>query len=452
MAESSIEQRCAPPMGFALDDRLRRVSECQRFRRTGRVCRVIGLTIESQGPHAAVGDLCHIVMPDGACRPVEVVGFTQSHLLLMPLGELDGICPGLTVTAEGQCISVPVGTGLLGRVVDGLCRPIDGRGPVACQVMQPLLHAPPDPLTRPRVKEVLPLGVRAVDGLLTCGRGQRVGVFGGSGAGKSTLLGMIARYACSDVNVIALVGERGREVREFIERDLGPEGMRRSVVVVVTSDQAPLLRVKGAQTAGAIAEFFRDRGAHVLMMLDSVTRVCVAQREIGLAVGEPPTTRGYTPSVFSKLPKLLERAGTATSGSITGLYAVLVEGDDMTEPVADAVRAILDGHVVLSRELAGANHFPAIDVLNSQSRVFSEVATPEHQRSAAALRRLMAAYQRVRDLIDVGAYVAGSNPEADRAIAAWGRVQQFLQQAVGERVTFEEVLKGLAECAGTRKE
>lgn len=428
-----------------LDSKIRQVNESGRFLRTGTVSRVIGLTVESQGPFAAVGELCHIIMPDGSRRPVEVVGFNRTNLFLMPLGELDGIRPGLTITAEGRSMNISVGRSLLGRVVNGLCEPIDGKGPLVSEAIQPLMASPPDPLTRPRVKEPLPLGVRAIDGPLTCGRGQRVGIFGGSGVGKSTLLGMFARYARSDVNVIALIGERGREVREFIERDLGTEGMRRSVVIVVTSDQAPLLRIKGALTACAVSEFFRDRGANVLLMLDSVTRVCLAQREIGLAIGEPPTTRGYTPSVFSMLPKMLERSGTSVKGSITGLYAVLVEGDDMNEPVADATRSILDGHIVLSRELAGANHFPAIDVLNSQSRVFNEVTSAEHQKSAVFLRNTMATYHRARDLIDVGAYVSGTNPDVDRAVSLWDKIQGFLKQAPDEPVKYEDVVKNLQQ-------
>jgi flagellum-specific ATP synthase len=435
------------PLSFDLEGKLRRVRESGRFVRTGTVARVVGLTIESEGPFAAVGELCHIQMPDGSQRPVEVVGFNQSSLFLMPLGELDGIYPGLTVTAEGRSMTVPVGMNMLGRVVDGLCRPIDGKGPLSFDAVQPLLAPAPDPLTRPRIKDVMPMGVRAIDGPITFGRGQRVGIFGGSGVGKSTLLGMFARYAKSDINVIALIGERGREVREFIERDLGPEGMRRSIVVVVTSEQPPLLRLKGALTACAICEFFRDRGKNVLLMLDSVTRVAMAQREIGLATGEPPTTRGYTPSVFSVLPKILERSGTSAKGSVTGLYTVLVEGDDMTEPVADAARSILDGHVVLSRELAGANHFPAIDVLSSQSRIFTEIASVEQRKHATQLRSVMAVYNRARDLIDVGAYVKGSNPEIDRAILLWPRIQQFLQQAPEQSVPFDEMQKSLAQFA-----
>ena len=431
-----------------LNSKLKRIHESSRFVRMGVINCVSGLTIETQGPFAALGEICHIHLPDGTRRPAEVVGFKGANLFLMPLGELDGIAPGLTVTAEGRGLTIPVSRHMRGRVVDGLCRPIDGKGPITAEAHQPLAALPPDPLTRPRVKEVMPLGIRVVDGMLTCGRGQRMGIFGGSGVGKSTLLGMFARYAKSDTNVIALIGERGREVRDFIERDLGEEGMRRSIVIVVTSDQPPLLRLKGALTACALSEYFRDQGQNVLMMMDSVTRVCLAQREIGLAVGEPPTTRGYTPSVYSMLPKLLERSGTSEKGSITGLYTVLVEGDDMNEPVADATRSILDGHIVLSRDLAGANHFPAIDVLNSQSRVFTDIATPKHRANAGRIRNLMASYNRARDLIDVGAYVPGSNAETDAAIQSNTKIQNFLRQAPEEHATFEATTKAMAGITG----
>lgn len=433
-----------------LDQKLKSLDASGRFARVGTVRRVVGMAIESQGPFAAVGETCQIHMADGTLRPVEVVGFSQTCLYLMPLGELNGVAPGLKVTVDTKSLTIPVSRGLLGRVVDGLCQPIDGKGPIAADTHQPLNAQPPDALSRPRVKDPLPLGVRVVDSLITTGRGQRVGIFGGSGVGKSTLLGMIARYAQTDVNVIALIGERGREVREFIERDLGPEGMRRSIVIVVTSDQPPLLRIKGALTACALAEYFRDQNKNVLMMMDSVTRVCMAQREIGLAIGEPPTTRGYTPSVFSMLPKLLERSGTAVRGSITGLYTVLVEGDDMNEPVADAARSILDGHIVLSRALAGENHFPAIDVLNSASRVFTEVVAPAHRANAAQVRQSMANYARIRDLLDVGAYVAGSNPDADRAISQWPRIQKFLRQAPEEQTAYEDTLKLLQQLGGVK--
>ena len=432
----------------AVSNQLRSLDTRSTYVCSGMVTRVVGLALESAGPLAAIGDLCHVHMPDGSRQPLEVIGFHDSRLLLMPLGELHGIRPGLLVTSESRPMRVPVGKGLLGRVVDAFCSPIDGRGPIDCDSRQPLVAPPPDPLTRPRINAILPLGVRVVDGLITCGRGQRIGIFGGSGVGKSTLLGMFAKHARSDVNVIALIGERGREVRDFIERDLGPEGMRRSVVLVATSDQPPLLRLKGAQAASAVAEYFRDQGLNVLLMMDSVTRACLAQREIGLAAGEPPTTRGYTPSVFSMLPKLLERSGTSEKGSITGLYTVFVEGDDHNEPVADAARAILDGHISLSRDLAGANHFPAIDVLQSQSRIFLDIASKEHRQAATFIRTILATYKEARDLIDVGAYVRGSNPEIDRALQMWSRVQAFLKQSPDETQSFAELQKQMGQLAG----
>lgn len=433
--------------GFGLSDKLRRVVETPDNLRTGEITQVIGLTIESRGPQAAVGELCRIELPDGTQQETEVVGFRNQRMLLMPLSEPLGLRPGLRVTAEGRPLSVPVGDGLLGRVVDGLGRPLDALGPLRVETLRSLTAAPPHPLRRGRVADILPLGVRVLDGLLTCGCGQRVGIFGGSGVGKSVLLGMIARHTQADMNVIALIGERGREVREFLERDLGPEGMRRSVVVVVTSDRPALLRVKGAFTAAAIAEHFRDQGRHVLLMLDSITRFCLAQREIGLAVGEPPTTRGYTPSVFSLLPRVLERSGMSERGSVTGLYTVLVEGDDMNEPVADAVRSILDGHVVLSRELAAANHYPAVDVLQSQSRLFLDIVERRQRDGAGELRRMLSAYRQSRDLLDVGAYVSGTNPALDRALRAWKPIEDFLRQDVDNRCSYQETVERLAAVA-----
>lgn len=423
-----------------LHTHLRSVESAALWRRVGRVVQVVGLTIEGEGPAAGLGEVCAIELPDGSKRPAVVVGFRDSRVLLMALGELDGICPGLRITTSGRPLSVPVGMGLKGRVIDGLGKPMDGMGEIPETELRPLTGDPPDPLRRNRVEEVLPLGVRAVDGLVTCGRGQRLGIFGGSGVGKSTLLGMFARNTKADVNVIALIGERGREVRDFIERDLGPEGLARSVVIVVTSDRPALMRVKGAQTAATVAEYFRDKGLHVLLMMDSVTRFCMAQREIGLAVGEPPTTRGYTPSVFSILPKLLERSGNAQHGSVTALYTVLVEGDDMNEPVADAMRSMLDGHVVLSRELAATQHYPAIDVLNSHSRTFLDITSEEHRNSAARLRKHLAVHRDARDLIDVGAYVSGSNPDIDLAIKAYPEVTGFLKQGAQDGSPFEEVV------------
>lgn len=432
-----------------LQAQLRLLDTTAIYKRTGRVVQVVGLTIESQGPNVGLGELCRIELPDGAVRPAVVVGFLENRIVLMPLGELEGIGPGLRVAAEGRPISVSVSLGLKGRVVDGLGNPIDGKGPLPTGEWRSLNAAPPDPLRRSRVTDPLSLGVRSIDALVTCGRGQRLGIFGGSGVGKSTLLSMFARNTRADINVIALIGERGREVRDFIERDLGAEGLRRSVVVVVTSDQPALLRVKGAMTASTIAEFFRDLGLNVLLMMDSITRLCMAQREIGLAVGEPPTTRGYTPSVFSMLPKLLERSGNSEHGSITGLYTVLVEGDDMNEPVADAVRSMLDGHVNLSRDLAAAHHFPAVDVLNSHSRTFLDICTQQQRGDAARLRHHLATYRNARDLIDVGAYVKGSNPEIDLAFKLKPQIDEFLKQEPEQVVSFEQSCAALHRLAAT---
>jgi flagellum-specific ATP synthase len=439
-------------MGQATDrlnpvNKLKRLNSVSTFRRTGRVAQIVGLIVESDGPPASLGELCWIDLPDGSHRAAEVVGFRDSRILLMPLGDLEGIGPGLTVRATGRPLAVPIASEALGRVLDGLGRPIDNKAPFICDEYRPLIALPPDPLKRERVTKPLPLGVRVIDAFMTCGMGQRIGIFGGSGVGKSSILGMFARYAKADMNVIALIGERGREVRDFIERDLGPEGLARSVVIVVTSDQPALLRIKGALTAASIAEFFRDQGANVLLMMDSVTRLCMAQREVGLAVGEPPTTRGYVPSVFSLLPRLLERSGMGEKGSVTGLYTVLVEGDDMNEPVADAVRSILDGHVVLSREMAAANHYPAVDVLQSQSRVFLDIVSPEHRKAAGQIRSLMAVHAKARDLLDVGAYLAGSNPEVDLALKVWPEIQAFLKQAPEEIAGYEAVVQGLRELA-----
>jgi flagellum-specific ATP synthase len=392
----------------------------------------------------SVGETCEIHYK-GKAEPVtaEVVGFRENKVLLMPLGELGGIGAGAEVKALGRPLSVALSPDLLGRVLDGLGRPMDERGEIIAERRAPTLAPPPDPLTRPRVIEPLAMGIRAVDALLTCGKGQRVGIFSGSGVGKSTVLGMIARNTSADVNVIALVGERGKEVRDFIDRDLGEEGLRRSVVVVATSDQPALIRIKAALVATTVAEYFRDQGLDVMFMMDSVTRFAMAQREVGLAIGEPTTTRGYTPSVFAQLPKLLERAGTSSSGSITGLYAVLVEGDDMTEPIADACRAILDGHIVLSRALAAANHYPAIDVLDSISRVMPDVTDAAHQSAAAAVRNMLATYKEAEDLINIGAYVGGSNPRIDLAISKIESIRHFLRQGIRETASYEDALRGL---------
>jgi flagellum-specific ATP synthase len=416
-------------------------------RRHGRVSELIGLIVEATGLEAEVGEVCHISA--GRRRepvPAEVVGFRGGRTLLMPLGDMHGIAPGRTVTATGDAMKVPVGDDLLGRVVDGLGRPIDGMPDASNAPLRSTVGSPPDPLSRPRITDRVTLGVRAIDGLIPCGRGQRLGIFAGSGVGKSSLLGMIARSSSADVNVIALVGERGREVREFVERDLGP-ALERSVVIVATSDQPALVRIKAAFAATAIAEHFRDQGADVMFMMDSVTRVAMAQREVGLAVGEPPATRGYTPSVFALLPQLLERSGTSPNGAITALYTVLVDGDDMNEPIADAARSILDGHVVLSRHLAHAGHYPAIDVLQSVSRLTSEIAPREIQDAGMNLRRLMAAHKEKEDLIAIGAYQSGADPIVDEALAKDGAIKAYLRQRVDEPSSIAEADQGLMSLA-----
>ena len=416
---------------------------------------LIGLILEVSGLAAEIGELC-LVGDTGerakrAPIPCEVVGFRDGRTLLMPLGELSGIGPGTLVTPTGAPFRVGVGPELLGRVVDGLGRPLDARGPANCAVSRSTDAAPPDAFTRPRITERVGLGVRALDTLVPCGVGQRLGIFAGSGVGKSSLMGMIARSTTADVNVIALVGERGREVREFIERDLG-DAAGHSVVVVATSDQPALVRIRAAFTATAIAEYFRDQGKEVMLMMDSVTRFAMAQRELGLAIGEPPATRGYTPSVFALLPRLLERAGTSPSGSITGLYTVLVDGDDMNEPIADAVRSILDGHIVLSRDLAHTGHYPAIDVLASVSRLVSEILDPELRAAGDRLRAAMAAYRDKQDLISIGAYVRGTDPLADAAVALSPQINAFLRQSVDEPMgladTDARLLALAAELAG----
>ncbi len=410
----------------------------------GLVTRAVGLTVEATGLAARIGDLCQIV-PDDSGPPVlvEVVGFRDEALLLMPLGELHGVRSGSRVTRSPQTLRVPVGPGLLGRVVDALGNPLDNRGPLVDITLRSPHAAPPAALDRPPISEAIATGVRAIDGLLTCGRGQRMGIFAGSGVGKSMLMGMIARGAAGDVNVIALVGERGREVQDFIEKNLGEEGMRRSVVVVATSDQPALMRLKAAWMATSIAEAFRDTGANVLMLLDSVTRVAMAQREIGLATGEPPALRGYTPSVFALLPRLLERTGMAQSGSITAFYTVLVEGDDMNEPVADTVRGVLDGHMVLSRALAAENLYPAIDVSHSISRVMNDIVTPTHQAAAAMLRDNLATYERHKDLITIGAYASGSSPTIDAALEMLPKIQAFRRQDQHTLEPFDQIVAAI---------
>jgi flagellum-specific ATP synthase len=411
----------------------------------GKVTQVVGLVVEAAGPACRLGAVCDIFTREGD-RPLvaEALGFRERRVLLMPLEEIRGIGPGCRVVARQQRATVPVGPGLLGRVIDGLGVPMDGGGPVAASVEYPLYAPAVNPMHRRRIHEPLDLGIRALNGLLTVGCGQRIGVFAGSGVGKSVLLGMIARTTAADVNVIALIGERGREVNDFIEKDLGPEGLKRSVVVVATSDRLPLIRTRGAFLATAIAEYFRDQGCRVNLMMDSVTRFAMAQREIGLAVGEPPTTKGYTPSTFTLLPKLLERAGTGNGpGSITGLYTVLVEGDDTNEPIADAARSILDGHIQLTRDLAMQNHYPAIDVLGSISRVMDDIVDPAQRRLAGRLKETLATFRKAEDLINIGAYVNGSNPKIDYAIQMIDRINAYLRQEVNEKVSFAESLRQL---------
>lgn len=420
----------------------RKINEVTTSYSQGIVKEVIGLTIEVQGIKAFVGEVCTIYNVKNEPISCEVVGFKKDKIILMPLGELVGISPGCVVVPEGRPLEVKCSDNLLGMVLDGLGNPIYG-SELLQGVPYPLENQPPDPLKRKRIKDVLPTGVRAIDGFLTCGDGQRIGIFAGSGVGKSTTLGMIAREAEADVNVISLIGERGREVLEFIEKDLGPEGMKKSVVVCATSDKSALERVKGALTATAIAEYFRDQGKKVILMMDSVTRFAMAQREIGLAIGEPPAQKGYTPSVFAKLPKLLERAGTSEKGSITAFYTVLVDGDDFNEPIADTVRGILDGHIVLSRALAQKNHYPAIDVLNSVSRLMSQIADDKHKMIASNARDLLATYKESEDLINLGAYVKGSNKKIDLAIRFNESLNNFLKQGIDEKSDFDSSLRNL---------
>lgn len=412
----------------------------------GKVSTVVGLTIESIGPEARLNDLCRIYLDKDMEDFVmaEVVGFREARLILMPVDRVEGVGVGCIVENTGHPLSVLIGDEVLGHTLDGIGRPTDG-AEFAFTQSYPVEGQPPDPMERRIISEVLPLGVKAVDGLITVGKGQRIGVFAGSGVGKSTLLGMFARNTKADINIIALIGERGREVREFIERDLGPEGMARSVVVVATSDKPALIRSKAAKTATSIAEYFRDQGKDVLLMMDSLTRFSQAQREIGLASGEPPVTRGYPPSVYSEMPKLLERAGTNDKGSITGLYTVLVDGDDFNEPITDTARGILDGHIVLDRKLGHKNHYPAIDVLQSISRVMSSIASKEHKEVAGKLKNVLATYTEAEDLINIGAYKNGSNPDIDYAIRKIREVNQFLCQDTEERFLFEDEIELLTQ-------
>jgi flagellum-specific ATP synthase len=433
---------------------LTRVRETDPLLYLGKVERMVGLIIEARGPGGCIGELCDIRDHDGRhLLYAEVVGFREGKVMLMPLSAPQGVGPGCEVLALGKPLQVAVGESLRGRILDGLGRPADGKPMPGELEFYPVENDPPHPLERKRISEPLGMGIKAIDGLLTCGKGQRVGIFSGSGVGKSTLMGMIARFTQAEVNVIALVGERGREVREFIERDLGEEGLKRSVVVVATSDEPAMIRLKAALVATTIAEYFRDRGMDVLFMLDSVTRFAMAQREVGLTVGEPPTTRGYPPSVFALLPRLMERTGCGERGTITALYTVLVEGDDMNEPIADTSRSILDGHIVLSRDLAARNHYPAIDILASVSRLATEIIDPEHRAAADWLRNTLAVYRDAEDLINIGAYREGSNPEIDHAIRHIRSINSYLRQGVNEKVSFPEAvegLKGMAEEAMRR--
>ncbi len=411
---------------------------------TGYIKKIVGLTIESKGPEVNIGDLCSI---HSARKMIdaEVVGFNENSILLMPLGNMTGIGVGSKVTSRQETLSVKVGDDLVGRVLDGLGNPIDNDSPVRFTDLYTVEKEPPSPLSRKRILEPLPLGVKAIDGLLTVGKGQRIGIFAGSGVGKSTLLGMIAKNTKADVNVVALIGERGREVKEFIERDLGEEGLKNSVIIVATSDQPALVRQKAAFTATAVAEYFRNQGKDVLLMMDSLTRFAMAQREIGLAVGEPPVSKGYTPSVFGLLPKLLERAGNSDKGSITGIYTVLVDGDDLTEPITDAARGILDGHIVLSRKIANKGQYPAIDILGSISRVMNEVVTADHKTAANRFREVLASYTDSEDLINIGAYSKGSNKKIDYAIDSIDNILDFLKQNTETGCSYDETVNILGK-------
>jgi len=423
----------------------RTIEGINTFNTYGKVSGVVGLLVECHNPGVSMGEMCRIY-PDGSNRAIsaEVVGFKKEKVLVTPLETLDGIGPGSKILPTRKKSNIKVGHNLLGRVIDGLGNPIDDKGPIDSDEEYSVYADPINPLKRGRIKEPIDLGIRALNGLVSCGRGQRMGIFAGSGVGKSFLLGMIARNTKADISVIGLVGERGREVREFIENSLGKEGLARSVVVVATSDMHPLIRMRAAYVATVISEYFRDQGMDVLLMVDSLTRFAMAQREIGLSVGEPPTSKGYTPSVFSLMPKLLERAGNIEgSGSITGLYTVLVEGDDFNEPIVDAARSILDGHITLSRDLAARNHYPAIDILHSISRVMTDIADEKHRKKANDFMRTLATYKEAEDLINIGAYVGGSNPGIDKAIKMIDRVNSYLRQDIHENIDFEESKKQL---------
>lgn len=415
----------------------------------GKVTQVVGLVIEGYCPDTSVGAICEIKPLEGDPIPAEVVGFRNNKTLLMPLGELRGVGLDSLISVRRDNATMGVGPEMLGRVIDGLGQPIDDKGPISVEEEYPIYALPVNPMSRPPIRKPLDLGIRSINGLLTCGQGQRVGIMAGSGVGKSTLLGMIARYTEADVNVIALIGERGRELREFIEKDLQDQGLKKSVVVVATSDQPPLVRMRGAYIATTIAEYFKNQGKKVLLMMDSATRFAMAMREVGLAIGEPPTTKGYTPSVFAALPKLLERTGNFPEGSITALYTVLVEGDDFNEPISDAMRSILDGHIVLSRDLAARSIYPPIDVLASASRVMTDVASREHLEVASKFKEVLATYRQSEDLINIGAYKSGSNPGIDYAVEHIAEMQKFMKQAVHDPVMLEEAVQNLKSMFGS---
>ena len=423
-----------------------KVRNADIYRHQGKIEKIIGMTVEATGPECNIGDVCRIFRK-GSEEFIygEVVGFNEGKVMLMPYTDIEGIGPGSIVDNTGRQLEVNVGNALVGRIINAIGEPIDGKGPIKTTDRYSIVGEPVNPLTRPRIEDIIPFGVKAIDGLLTIGRGQRMGIFAGSGVGKSTLLGMIAKEVQADINVIALVGERGREVLEFIERDLGEKGMSRSVLVVATSDQPAMMRNRCPMTATAIAEYFKDRGKNVLLMMDSLTRYAMAQREIGLAVGEAPIARGYTPSIYTAMPKLLERAGNFENGSITGIYTVLVEGDDTNEPISDTVRGIIDGHIILSRKVAARNHYPAIEILESVSRLMSEITDKSQQQTASKLRNLLSVYNSNYDLISIGAYKKGSNPALDEAIKKIDKINAFLCQATDEAFSYEDTVRMMEE-------
>lgn len=437
---------------FKVEEYSEIIKNVNTIREIGKVIEIIGLIIEADGPQSSIGDLCYIYNRLDE-DPVwsEVVGFREGRILLMPLGSMEGLQPGAIVVNTGSAMKIKVGEQLLGRVLDGLGRPIDNLGEINSQNLRSTHADAINPLKRRRISEPLSLGIKSIDGFVTVGKGQRLGIFAGSGVGKSTTLAMMAKNTTADMNVIALIGERGREVREFIEETLGQEGMKRTVVIAATSEQPSLVKIKAAHVATSIAEYFRDTGRDVLFMLDSITRISMAQREVGLAIGEPPATRGYTPSVFAQMPKILERAGSNDKGTMTGLYTVLVEGDDFNEPISDTARSILDGHIMLSRDLAHKNHYPAVDILQSISRVMPDVTSPEHRKAAGKIRNLLAVYNKNEDLINIGAYVKGSDPKCDEAIKLMDRINDFLKQEVGQRFNYDETVINLLNLASATK-